>query len=52
MKATNQKGHKPKETTMKKLVTLLALTLALAAGTATMITIHPQPAVACVGNGC
>ena len=37
---------------MKKLILAIALTFALAAGTVTVMTVHPQPAIACVGNGC
>jgi hypothetical protein len=38
---------------MKKLIALAVLTLVLAAGTVTVLTVHPQPALAggdC--NGC
>jgi hypothetical protein len=34
------------ETTMKKLIALAALAFVLAAGTVTVLTVHPQPAMA------
>jgi hypothetical protein len=37
---------KPKETTMNKLILAMALTFALAAGTVTVMTLQPQPAMA------
>jgi hypothetical protein len=37
---------------MKKLIILAAIAFALAAGTAAVVTVHPQQAVACQGNGC
>ena len=38
---------------MKKLIVLAALAFAVAAGTVTVMTVHPQSAVAdCPGSGC
>jgi len=37
---------------MKKLLVLAALACALAVGTAAVVTVHPQQAVACQGSGC
>lgn len=38
---------------MKKLLVLAALALALAAGAVTVMTVHPQPALAdCSGGSC
>lgn len=37
---------------MKKLIILATLTFALAAGAVTVMTVHPQQAVACEGNNC
>jgi hypothetical protein len=37
---------------MKKILVLAALAFALAASTAAVVTVHPQQAVACNGNGC
>jgi hypothetical protein len=41
---------------MKKIIVLVALALALtfvtAGGVATVMTLHPQPAVACGGSNC
>jgi predicted short-subunit dehydrogenase-like oxidoreductase (DUF2520 family) len=38
---------------MKKLLVLAALALALVVGTVTAMTVHPQPALAdCSGAGC
>ena len=39
-------------TAMKKRLILAALAFALAAGGAAVLTVHPQPAAACYGNGC
>jgi hypothetical protein len=40
------------ETTMRKLIVLAATALVLAAGTATVLTVHPQPAMACPNSSC
>jgi len=38
---------------MKKIVVLAALAFALVAGTATVMTVHPQPVMAgCENGGC
>jgi hypothetical protein len=38
---------------MKKLIVALALGFVLAAGTVTVLIVHPQPALAdCSGSGC
>jgi len=42
-----------RQTTMKKLLVLAALARVFAAGTATVLTLYPQPAVAdCAGSNC
>jgi hypothetical protein len=40
------------ETTMRKLIVLAAFALVLAAGTATELTVQPQPAMACTTGNC
>jgi hypothetical protein len=37
---------------MKKLIVLAALALVFVAGTATVLTMRPSPAMACVDGGC
>jgi len=37
---------------MKKIIVLAVLAFALAVGTVTVITVHPQSAVACSGDNC
>jgi hypothetical protein len=41
-----------RRTIMKKLILAIGLTFALATSTVTVMTVHPQPAMACSGNGC
>jgi hypothetical protein len=40
------------EIKMKKLILAVTLAFALAAGTETVLTVQPQPAIACSGSGC
>ena len=37
---------------MKKIIALAALALVLAVGTVTVMTVHPQQAMACDGSNC
>jgi hypothetical protein len=37
---------------MKKFITFAALAFLLTAGTAVVMTVHPQPAMACPSTGC
>jgi hypothetical protein len=37
---------------MKKIIALAILAFALVAGTAAVMTLHPQPAMACVTPSC
>jgi hypothetical protein len=37
---------------MKKIIALAALAFVLAAGTATVLTVQPQPAMACQNPNC
>jgi hypothetical protein len=37
---------------MKKIFALAAFALLLTAGTAVVLTVHPQPAMACPTGGC
>jgi hypothetical protein len=37
---------------MKKIIALAALAFVLAAGTATVLTVQPQPAMACPSGSC
>ena len=37
---------------MKKILVLIAIAFALVAGTAGVMTVHPQPALACPTQGC
>jgi hypothetical protein len=37
---------------MKKLIALAALAFLLAAGTVAVVTVHPQPALACDTGNC
>jgi hypothetical protein len=41
-----------RETTMRKLIVLAATAFVLAAGTATVLTVQPQPAMACPSGTC
>jgi hypothetical protein len=40
------------ETTMKTIIALATLALVLAVGTATVMVVQPQPAMACTGQNC
>jgi hypothetical protein len=37
---------------MRKLIFAATMTLVLTVGTMAVMTVHPQPALACAGNGC
>jgi hypothetical protein len=50
--ATNSRQLITQETTMRKLIVLAALAFVLAAGTATVLTVQPQPAMACPTSAC